>query len=416
MKRRVVVTGMGIVSPLGCTLDTFWNRLSHGQSGIRRIQRFDPTEYRSQVAGEVVEFEAEKYMDKKEVRRNDPFTHFGYAAARMAIEDAGVDFAAFSVEQRERAGVVVGSGIGGLHIMQEMGVNLPLHGNKKFSPFMIPQMITDILAGQIAIHYGLTGPNFSISSACATAAHSIGECTRMIQHDEVDVMIAGGAEGAINELGVGGFSKMHALSSHFNADPTRASRPFDKDRDGFVIAEGAAVLVLEELEHARRRGARIYGEVAGYGRTCDAFHITAPHDKGQGAGRAMQLAMAEAGLSPDRIGYINAHGTSTGLGDVAETRAIKAVFGHEQAHKVVISSTKSMTGHALGAAAGFESVACLLAMNKGVIPPTINLDHPDPECDLDYTAKTARELRFDACLNNSFGFGGHNACLCFRAV
>jgi 3-oxoacyl-[acyl-carrier-protein] synthase II len=416
MKRRVVVTGLGIVSPLGCSLDTFWTRLTAGQSGIRRIQRFDPSEYRSQIAGEVVEFEAERYLDKKEVRRNDPFTHFGFAAARMAVEDSGLDFSAWEEPARERVGVVVGSGIGGLHIMQEMGVNLAHHGNKKFSPFMIPQMITDILAGQIAIHYGLTGPNFSLSSACATAAHSIGESTRMIQHGEAEVMVAGGAEGAINELGVGGFSKMHALSSHFNDQPTRASRPFDRARDGFVIAEGAAVLVLEELEHARRRGARIYGEVSGYGRTCDAFHITAPHDKGRGAARAMELALAEANLAPSGVGYINAHGTSTGLGDVAETRAIKAVFGDSAARQVAISSTKSMTGHALGAAAGFESVACLLALTRGVIPPTINLEDPDPECDLDYTPNTARELRFGACLNNSFGFGGHNACLCFRAV
>lgn len=342
----------------------------------------------------------------------DPFCHYGMAAAKLAVADSGIDFA---VADPWRTGVLVGSGIGGLQILFEQTKVFYDRGPHRFSPFMIPQMITNILSGLIAIQYHLRGPNFCVVSACATATHSMGEALRIIRNNEADVILAGGAEAPICELGVGGFCAMRALSTR-NDEPTRASRPFDRDRDGFVIGEGAAVLVLEEMEHARKRGANIYAELAGYGRTCDAFHMTAPDELGAGAARGMQLAVEDAGLRPDEIDYINAHGTSTQLNDMCETRAIKLALGGENARRVKVSSTKSMTGHLLGAAGGVESIACCLALRDGVIPPTINLENPDPECDLDYVPNTAREAPLRTVLNNSLGFGGHNATLCFKAV
>lgn len=410
--RRVVVTGMGLVSPLGCDLDRFWSRLTRGESGIGPITRFDVSAFTSRIAGEVKEFEVDRFVSRKEQRRMDPFTHYGVAATRLAVEDAGVDFSALDAD---RMGVLVGTGIGGLQILFQQTKVFYDRGPSRFSPFMIPQMITNILSGQVAIEHGLKGPNFCVVSACATATHSIGEALRIIQHGEADLMLAGGAEAPICELGVGGFCAMRALSTR-NEEPTRASRPFDAERDGFVIGEGAGTLVLEEAEHARRRGAKVYCELAGYGRTCDAFHITAPDETGRGAMRGMQLAMQDAGVSPGEIDYINAHGTSTEMNDKFETMAIKAALGEEHARRVMISSSKSMTGHMLGAAGAVESIACALALRHGVVPPTINLENPDPACDLDYVPHTAREVKIRVCLNNSLGFGGHNATLCFKTA
>ena len=410
-RRRVVVTGMGVVSPLGCDVNKFWDRVVAGQSGIGKITRFDTTNFTSKIAGEVIELNLDAFISKKEQRRLDPFSQYGIAASKLAVADSGIDF---TKEALDRIGVVVGSGIGGLLVMQEQTQVWLQKGPSRFSPFMIPQMIVNIVSGLIAIEYHLTGPNFAVVSACATATHSFGESLRIIQHGEADVMLAGGAEAPICELGVGGFCAMRALSTR-NDDPTRASRPFDAGRDGFVMGEGAGVIVLEELEHARKRGAKIYCELAGYGRTCDAHHITAPDENATGAARGMKLAFEDAGLRADEIDYINAHGTSTELNDKCETLAIKTALG-DHARKVAISSTKSMTGHLLGAAGAVESVVCAMAIQKGVIPPTINYETPDPACDLDYVPNKAREAKVRACLNNSLGFGGHNATLCFKAL
>ena len=410
--RRVVVTGMGVVTPLGCDLNKFWERLVKGQSGIRRITRFDASQYTSQIAGEVIEFNADQFISKKEQRRMDPFSHYGVSAAKMAMADSGLDL---QKENHDRIGAIVGTGIGGLQVLQDQMKILLSKGPSRFSPFMIPQMIANIVSGLIAIEFHLTGPNFAVVSACATATHSLGESLRIIQHGEAEIMLAGGSEAPICELGVGGFCAMRALSTR-NAEPEKASRPFDLNRDGFVIGEGAGIVVLEELEHAKRRGARIYCELAGYGRTCDAFHITAPDETSRGAAQGMVLAMQDAGLGPDQIDYINAHGTSTELNDKGETQAIKMALGEERARKVMVSSTKSMTGHLLGAAGAVESVACALAIQNGAVPPTINYETPDPACDLDYVPNTARQAKVRACLNNSLGFGGHNATLCFKAV
>jgi 3-oxoacyl-[acyl-carrier-protein] synthase II len=402
---------MGVVSPLGCDVNKFWDRLVAGQSGIGKITHFDATNFTTKIAGEVIELNIDAFVSKKEQRRLDPFSQYGIAASKLAVADSGIDF---SKENLERAGVVVGSGIGGLLVMQEQTQNWLAKGPSRFSPFMIPQMIVNIVSGLIAIEFRLTGPNFAVVSACATATHSLGESLRIIQHGEADVMLAGGTEAPICELGVGGFCAMRALSTR-NDDPTRASRPFDAGRDGFVMGEGAGVLVLEELEHAKKRGAKIYCELAGYGRTCDAHHITAPDENAKGAARGMSLAFEDAGLRADQIDYINAHGTSTELNDKCETLAIKTALG-EHARKVVISSTKSMTGHLLGAAGAVESVVCAMAIQKGIVPPTINYETPDPACDLDYVPNKAREVKVRACLNNSLGFGGHNATLCFKAI
>ena len=410
-RRKVVVTGMGVVSPLGCDLQVFWERLIAGRSGVRRLQSIDPAPYTSQIGGEVVDFQVDQFIPKKEQRRMDPFCHYGISAAKMAIADSGLDF---SKENGERCGAVIGSGIGGLQVCIDQMDVLRAKGPARFSPFMIPQMITDIVSGHVAIEYGLQGPNFCITSACATSTHSLGESLRMIQHDEADIMVAGGTEAPICALGLGGFCAMRALSTRNDA-PEKASRPFDIDRDGFVIGEGAGILVLEEYEHARNRGARIYCELAGYGRTCDAYHITAPHDEGKGAQKAMELAMKDAGIGPDGIDYVNPHATSTPLGDKGETKALKQALG-ERMRQIPVSATKSMIGHTLGAAGGIESVACVLMMQKGAIHPTINCDNQDPECDLDCTKGSARELKIRACLKNNFGFGGHNASLCFKSL
>lgn len=411
MSRRVAVTGLGVVSPLGCDHNLFYERLIAGQSGVRKIQTFDAGAYSSQIAGEVVEFEIDRYIAKKEQRRMDPFCHYGLAASKMAVEDSGLDF---SKENPIKCGVMVGTGIGGLQVMQTQMETYLSRGPSRFSPFMIPQMITNILPGHIAIEYGLKGPNFCITSACATATHCLGEAMRSIRDGEADIMLAGGAEGSICILGVGGFCAMRALSTR-NDEPAGASRPFDRGRDGFVIAEGAGVLILEELERAKARGARIYCELAGYGRTCDAYHITAPHENGEGAARAMRNAIADAGLNPEDINYVNPHATSTQLGDLCEVQAIKSAFG-DHARKLALSATKSMIGHGLGAAGGLESVALAKMIEQGVVHPTINLDDPDEGCDLDFIPHQARPMKIHAALKNSFGFGGHNATLCFKAI
>jgi len=410
--RKVVITGIGMVSPLGCTLDTVWERLKNGQSGIGPVTLFNADEFDSRIAGELDGFDIDQFVGRKERRRMDPFCHYGLAAAKLAVEDSGIDFAQ---QDPWRTGVVVGTGIGGLQVLQKQMTTLNERGPSRLSPFMIPQMITNIISGYIAIEYNLRGPNFCVTSACATATHSMGESLRMIRCGDADMVLAGGTEAPVCELGIGGFCAMKALSTR-NDEPQRASRPFDAERDGFVIAEGACVLLLEEEAHAKARGAKIYCELAGYGRTCDAHHITAPDAEGAGAAQGMRLAVEDAGLNPEDIDYINAHGTSTPLNDKGETLAIKNALGEENARKVMISSTKSMTGHMLGAAGAFESAACALAIRDGIVPPTINYENPDPECDLDYVPNEAREASVKAALSNSLGFGGHNGTLCFKAV
>jgi 3-oxoacyl-[acyl-carrier-protein] synthase II len=411
-KRRAVITGMGVVSPLGCDLDSFWHRLTNGESGIRPIHSFDATDYPSRIGGEVSEFDASAFLDPKERRRMDIYTQYAMAAAQMAIADSGLDL---ENEDTERIGALVGSGIGGLQTLQEQHAKMIHKGPSRCSPFMIPQMISNIASGLIAIRYNLQGPNFCVVSACATAAHSIGTAQRMIERGDSDVMLAGGAEGAICELGVAGFANMKALSTR-NDEPQRASRPWDRDRDGFVMADGSAIMVVEEYERAKARGAEIYCEVAGFGATCDAFHMTAPMDSGYGAARAMRDSIKDAGMNPEDVDYINAHGTSTPKGDGIESKAVKTALGVDIASKVMISSSKSMTGHTLGAAGGIETAVCALAIKNNVVPPTINLENPSPDCDLDYVPNEAREAEIKICLNNSFGFGGHNACLLLAEV
>lgn len=409
--RRVAVTGIGVVSPVGSELQTFWQRIQTGHSGVKTIEKFDPSRIDSQIAGQVVEFVPDDFVPKKEQRRMDEFSLFGIAAAHMAVVDAGLEG---DTSDPTRKGVIAGSGIGGLRTLEIQHSVLLEKGPSRCSPFMIPQMISNMASGLIAIKENFQGPNYSVVSACASAAHSIGDAMKIIQRGDADIMLAGGTEASVAELGVAGFAAMKALSTR-NDDPQRASRPFDRDRDGFVIGEGAGLLVLEDLEMAVARGARIYCELSGFGMSCDAFHITAPAEDGAGAARAIKMAMSDAGLNPEEISYINAHGTSTPLNDKIETRAIKGALGEENARKVMISSSKSMTGHLLGAAAGIESAVCALALYNGVVPPTINQENPDPECDLDYVPNTAREVKLSSCLNNSLGFGGHNACLAFKA-
>jgi len=410
--KRVVVTGIGVLSPVGSELETVWKNLTSGVSGIRPIEGFDCSDFSVQIAGEVIGLDIDEYIPKKEQRRMDLYARYGLACARQAVENSGLDM---NTENPERIGVVVGSGIGGLQTLQIQHSTLKDKGPSRCSPFMIPQMISNMAAGLIAIQHNMKGPNYAVVSACATAAHSIGDAMRMVQRGDADVMLAGGAEASVCELAVAGFSNMKALSTR-NDDPARASRPFDRERDGFVIAEGAGILVLEELEHARQRNAHIYCEVGGVGMTCDAYHMTAPVESGEGAARAMKIAVEDSGLNLDDVDYINAHGTSTPLNDKTETQAIKTAFGEDRARKLSISSTKSMTGHMLGAAAGIESAACALAIERGVIPPTVNQEVPDPDCDLDYVPNTAREAKVDVCLNTSLGFGGHNACLLFKSL
>ncbi len=410
-KRRIVVTGLGIVSPVGNTVDEAWAALMAGKSGIARITRFDPAPFASQIAGEVKDFDVTKYITAKDARRMDAFIHYGLAAAIDALKDCGLEV---TDANRERIGVNIGSGIGGLPMIEETHKTYLEEGPRKISPFFIPATIINMISGHLSILYGLQGPNVAMVTACTTGTHAIGEAARMIEYGEADVMVAGGAESTICPLAVGGFAAARALSTR-NDDPAGASRPWDKDRDGFVLGEGAGVLVLEEYEHARARGARIYCELAGYGKSADAYHMTAPTEDGSGAARCMDNALKNAGLNADAVDYINAHGTSTPLGDVAETKAVKRSLGAHAA-KVMVSSSKSMTGHLLGAAGGVEAVFSVLAVARQAVPPTINLVEAGPECDLDYVPNTGREARVDVALSNSFGFGGTNGTLIFKRV
>lgn len=408
MTRRVVVTGMGAVSPLGVGVDALWEGLLAGRSGVDRITHFDPTPFTTQIAAEVKEFSPEDYMDRKDARRLDRFVQFALAASQMAMEDAGLKPGAFDAN---RLGVLIGSGIGGIQTLEAQCRILFEKGPGRISPFFVPMMIPDMASGQVSIYVGAKAHNACTVTACATGTHSIGDAMRVIQHGDADMMITGGAEASITPLAMAGFCSARTMSTR-NDDPKAASRPFDKDRDGFVMGEGAGILVLEEARHAEARGARIYGEVLGYASTGDAYHITSPAPGGEGAARAMAQALADAGLKPEDVDYINAHGTSTQLNDKSETAAIKRVFG-ESAYKIPVSSTKSMTGHLLGAAGGVEAIASLLALHHGILPPTINLEEPDPECDLDYVPNQSRPSQVDVCMSNSFGFGGHNAVLVF---
>ena len=406
--RRVVITGLGVVTPVGNDLETFWTSLKEGKSGIGRITAFDISQYDCQIAGEVRNFDPKPFFNNpKDVRRTDRFVQLAMGAAKMSIKDSGIDLEKIN---RDRFGTIISSGIGGLKTLEDQFTILMNKGPSRTSPFTIPMLISNMASGVISMEFGLRGPNMCIVTACATSNNSIGESWRMIKFGDADIFLAGGSEASIVELGLAGFSAMRALSRR-NDEPERASRPFDRDRDGFVMSEGAGICVVEELEHAKKRGAKIYCELTGYGLSADAHHMTAPPDDGEGAARAMKLALDHAKLSPGDVDYINAHATSTGLGDIAETKAIKMVWGEEQAKKVTISATKSMTGHLLGGAGAVEMAACALAIRDGVIPPTINLENPDAECDLDYTANKAREKKVRVTLNNSFGFGGHNATL-----
>lgn len=407
--RRVVVTGIGMVSPLGIGVEKNWDAVIHGRSGIRHIQKFDASKLPSQIAGEIPGFNIDQYLPPKESRRLDSFCHYGVVAAEMAIHDSGIEI---SEKNAERAGVLIGSGVGGLQSIVDTANEMAQKGPRRVSPFFILQAICNTASGYVSIRFGLKGPNSCVVTACSTSAHAIGDSFRHIQHGTADVMVAGGADAAVCEIGMAGFCSMKALSMR-NQEPEKASRPFDKDRDGFVIAEGAAVVVLEELEMAKKRGAKIYAEMIGYGLNSDAYHLTNPSPNGEGAARCMGLAIVDAGISPKDVDYINAHGTSTDAGDIAETEAIKSIF-KEEAKKVSVSSTKSMTGHMLGAAGAVEAIFSILALKEGVIPPTINLDEPDPRCDLDYTPKQAKEKKIKVALSNSFGFGGTNAGILFR--
>jgi 3-oxoacyl-[acyl-carrier-protein] synthase II len=410
-RRRVVVTGLGIVSPVGIGVSESWSNIVAGKSGITRITRFDPTPFNSQIAGEVKGFEVGNYLPAKEARRFDTFIHYGLAAAIESIKDAGLDFDRLN---REQIGACIGSGIGGLPLIETTADAVHEGGTRKISPFFVPGTIINMISGQLSIMYGLKGPNLALVTACTTSNHCIGDAGRIIEYGDADVMVAGGAESTVSLLGVGGFAAARALSSR-NDDPQGASRPWDKDRDGFVLGEGAGVLVLEEYEHAKARGARIYCELAGYGMSADAHHITAPCEDGDGAVRCMTNALRNAGMNRDQVDYINAHGTSTPLGDIAETVAVKRCFG-DHAKELSVSSTKSMTGHLLGAAGGIEAVFSVLAIHNQVAPPTINLQNPDPQCDLDYVPNTVRQMKIDVALSNSFGFGGTNGSLVFRKV
>jgi 3-oxoacyl-[acyl-carrier-protein] synthase II len=410
-RRRVVVTGVGLVCPVGNSVEAAWSAILGGKSGIARITHFDPAGFSSQIAGEVKGFDATAYLGPKELRRFDTFIHFGIAAAMQAVRDSAIDLAKIDLE---RAGANIGSGIGGLPLIEETHNGYLAAGPRKISPFFVPGSIINMIAGQLSIMLGLKGPNLAMVTACTTSAHSIGDAGRLIEYGDADVMIAGGSEATISPLGVGGFCAARALSTR-NEDPATASRPWDKGRDGFVLGEGAGCVVLEELDHARRRGARIYAELAGYGMSADAFHITQPAEDGEGAARCMVNALRNARLNPDEVDYINAHGTSTQLGDIAETVAVKRCFG-EHAKRLAMSSTKSMTGHLLGAAGGVEAVFSALAVHHQVAPPTANLVDRDPACDLDYVPREARRTPIRAALSNSFGFGGTNGTLIFTRV
>jgi 3-oxoacyl-[acyl-carrier-protein] synthase II len=412
-RRRVVVTGLGCVSPVGNTVADAWSNLLAGRSGIGPITRFDASAMSCRIVGEVKNFDLESYISAKEARTMDRFIHYGIAAAAQAIQDAGLPSGeALGEEEACRIGVVIGSGIGGLPLIEETHIEYTARGARRISPFFVPASIINMISGHVSMRHGFKGPNLAVVTACTTGLHSIGEAGRLIEYGDADVMIAGGSEGTVSPLGVGGFAAMRALSTR-NDDPTAASRPWDKDRDGFVLGEGAGVMVLEEYEHAKARGAKIYAELGGYGMSADAGHMTAPSM--DGPRRAMLNAMRNAGVNADQIDYLNAHGTSTPLGDINETNAIKAALG-DHAYKTVVSSTKSMTGHLLGGAGGIESVFTVLALHHQKVPPTINLVNPDPECDLDYCANTARDLKIDVALKNNFGFGGTNGSLVFKRI
>ncbi|HYS43710.1 MAG TPA: beta-ketoacyl-ACP synthase II [Geobacteraceae bacterium] len=409
--RRVVVTGVGVVSPLGTGNRKNWDALVAGRSGIGLITRFDAAEMPVKIAGEVTDFVAEEFIDKKEIKKMDLFIQYSLAAAQFAMEDSGL---VIDEANAERVGVLVGAGLGGLPTIERYHSAFLEGGYKKISPFFIPMLIINLAPGHISIKYGAKGPNISSVSACATATHSIGDAYHIIRRGDADAMIAGGTESTVTPLGIGGFAVMKALSDR-NDDPQAASRPFEKNRDGFVLGEGAGIIVMEEYEAAKKRGARIYAEVVGYGLTGDAYHLTAPAPGGEGAARCMRMALKNAGVNPEEVDYINAHGTSTPMNDLYETMAVKTVFG-DHAKKLMVSSTKSMTGHALGAAGGMEAVFTMMAMDKGVVPPTINYQEPDPELDLDYVPNTARDAKIRYAMSNNFGFGGTNATLLFRKL
>lgn len=411
--RRVVVTGVGIISPLGLTLEENWDNAISGKSGIGKITAFDTEKFDVKIAGEVKGFDPLTIIEKKEVKKMDRFTQFAMYAATQALQESGLDLATNEL-LRARTGAIVGVGIGGLQSIEEQTEVYLNRGPSRITPFFIPLVITNMAAGHLSIRFGLRGPNYSVTSACASGVHSIGEAARYIQNGTCDVMLAGGVESAVTPLAIAGFASMKALSTR-NDEPQAASRPFDRDRDGFVLSEGGAILVLEDYEHASRRGSKIYAELSGYGVSSDAYHMTAPSMDGAGAALAMKMALKNAEIAPDKIGYINAHGTSTPAGDGIETRAIKHVFG-DHAKKLMVSSTKSMTGHALGGAGALESVFSLMSLKHQLAPPTINLQNPSDDCDLDYVANVAKPGKFEAVLNNSFGFGGTNACLVFNKI
>ena len=412
-RRRVVITGLGLICPVGNSVAEGWANLVAGRSGIAKVSRFDASGLSCRIAGEVKGFNIEDYIPAKEARHMDTFIHYGLAAAMQAVRDAGLPTGdALSEEQAERIGCLVGSGIGGLPLIEETQIEYAARGARRISPFFVPASIINMISGHLSIKYGFTGPNLAIVTACTTGLHAIGQAGRMIEYGDADVMVAGGAEATVSPLGIGGFAAARALSTR-NDDPTTASRPWDRERDGFVLGEGAGVLVLEEYEHAKKRGAKIYAELAGFGMGADAFHMTAPNV--DGPKRAMKAALRNAGINADEVQYLNAHGTSTPLGDLNETNAIKLAFG-DHAKKLVVNSTKSMTGHLLGGAGGIESVFTTLALHHQVSPPTINLFNPDPACDLDYCANTARDMRIDLAVKNNFGFGGTNGTLVLRRV
>jgi 3-oxoacyl-[acyl-carrier-protein] synthase II len=408
-KRRVVVTGVGMITPVGIGVESSWSNLIAGKSGIKKITQFDSSDFPTKIAGEVEGFNPENYIEIKEIKKMDRFIHFAVAAAQIALDDSGLKI---TDGNSERTGVIVGSGIGGLSTIERYHSVVLEKGPRKITPFFIPMLVINLASGQISIKFGAKGPNTAVATACASGSHAIGDAFRLIQTGEADSMIAGGTESVITPLGIGGFNAMKALSTR-NNEPEKASRPFDVDRDGFVMGEGAGILILECLENAVSRGAKIYAEIKGYGMTADAYHITAPSPNGEGAARCMKITLKDAGINPEEVDYINAHGTSTKYGDELETSAIKTVFG-EHAYKVAISSTKSMIGHLLGASGGVEAVITILSIYNDIIPPTINLDNPDPGCDLDYVPHKARKTTINYALTNSFGFGGTNACLLFN--
>jgi len=409
MKRRVVVTGIGVITPLGTGVDKTWQGLLEGRSGIRKITHFDASSYPVQIAGEVPDFDPRDYIEEKEIKKMDRFIHFALAASEMALNDSGLQI---NQNNAEKVGVIIGSGIGGLPMIEHYTKILNERGYRRISPFFIPMSIINLASGRVSIRFGAKGPNSAVVTACSSGSHAIGDAFKIIQRGDADAMIAGGSEAVISPLGIAGFTVMKALSRR-NDEPEKASRPFDLERDGFVMAEGAGIIILEALDKALERGAKIYAEIVGYGMTGDAYHITSPSPDGEGAARCIKAALDDAGIGPEEVNYINAHGTSTKYNDELETMAIKTVFG-EYAYKIAVSSTKSMTGHLLGAAGGVEAVISVLSIYNDVVPPTINLEKPDPECDLDYVPNQKREMTVNYALSNSFGFGGTNACLLFK--